>query len=104
MELLVQYLRVNSTLVEQIDGGKVMQVACQTHLKGLGPTMSVHQIASVFWLSRNLGPYWDKDLISSYEERLVELMMEEIKVQKRLERDMDADVPEGLQTMNLSDV
>ena len=38
------------------------------------------------------------------EDRLVSLLLHEIAVQKKLDGDLDADVPEGLQTWSLNEI
>lgn len=38
------------------------------------------------------------------EERLSKLLREELLIQKNLENDLEADVPEGLQTMSVHDL
>ena len=81
-----------------------MKLACEIHLKSLCPRMSFSQISGLFWLCRCLGPYWDRDLIDICEQRMIGLMKQEIALQEKLEKDYDADVPEGLQTLSINDV
>ena len=38
------------------------------------------------------------------ERRLIHLLNEEVALQKKLEKDLDIDVPEGLQNWNLANV
>lgn len=59
----------------------------------------------MFWLQSNLGQSeWQANVVSLLEARLLHLLNHEIELQKKLEKDLDADVPEGLQTWTLSDL
>ena len=63
--------------------------------------MSCNKLSGLYWLCSNLGPYWDRMTISKMEDRLVSLLRYELEIQKKIENDFDADVPEGLQTVSL---
>ena len=48
--------------------------------------------------------YWDSSIIDPLEERISKLLRHELTIQKSLEKDVDANVSEGLQTMSIHDL
>lgn len=90
--------------MDKIDANQLMKLSCDIYLTSHCGKMSVSQLSGLYWLCNNLGPYWDASLIQNVERRLVELLRHEIATQKQLDGDFDADVPEGLQTVSLSDI
>lgn len=67
--------------------------------------MSFNQVSSVYWLMAYMDELWqEKDLLSKLESRFIHLLQREIDIQKELDKDLEANVTEGLQTMNLQDV
>ena len=48
--------------------------------------------------------YWDSSIIDPLEERISKLLRHELTIQKSLEKDAEADVSEGLQTMSIHDL
>ena len=59
-----------------------MQLSSDFYLMDACIKMDSYQLSSLYWLCRNLGPYWQPDLVSRMEMRLVELLQKEIEVQK----------------------
>jgi hypothetical protein len=53
---------------------------------------------------RNLHGYWDSSIVEPLEERISKLLRHELTIQKSLEKDTEADVSEGLQTMSIHDL
>jgi hypothetical protein len=66
--------------------------------------MTPHKLAGMFWLCKNVGQYWEPTTLDTMEKRLILKLNEEIETQKKLEGDLDVDVPEGLQLWNESDL
>ena len=81
-----------------------MRLSCDFYLAEQLPNMACSQISGLYWLCCNLGPYWDSSIITKAENRLIELLRIEIATQKKFDSDYDADIPEGLQTMSLTDI
>ena len=48
--------------------------------------------------------YWDSTIIEPLEERISKLLRQELTIQKSLEKDTEADVREGLQTISINDL
>ena len=66
--------------------------------------LSFNEISGLFWIYRNLHGYWDSSIIDPLEERISKLLRHELTIQKSLEKDVDANVSEGLQTMSIHDL
>ena len=66
--------------------------------------LSFNEISGLFWIYRNLHGYWDSSIIDPLEERISKLLRHELTIQKSLEKDVDANVTEGLQTMSIHDL
>ena len=82
-----------------------MKLTCDLYLIQNTYGMSCSQITGVYWLCQNLGNYWDSQIISKMEQRLIYLLDFEIEQQKKLEKEYENyDVKEGLQTMNICDI
>jgi hypothetical protein len=90
--------------MEKIDSTQVMKLSCEFYLGNLLPLMSVNKISGLYWLCCNLGQYWDEAIVAKAESRLIDLLRIEISTQKKYDGDLDADIPEGLQTMSLNDL
>jgi len=104
LELLVQFLKFNPQLMEKINSTQLMQLTCRSYLDNQANQMSPVQLAGMYWLCKNLGRFWDSVTLTHMEDRLVTLLTKEVALQKKLEGDYDADVPEGLQTWKMSDI
>ena len=90
--------------MKKIDSSQLMKLSCNLYLNQLADTMTPLQISGMYWLCRNLGQYWEQTTLERMESRLIQLLLQEIDMQKKLEGDLDADVPEGLQLWTLSDL
>lgn len=66
--------------------------------------LSFNEISGLFWIYRNLHGYWDSSIIDPLEERISKLLRHELTIQKSLEKDVDTNVSEGLQTMSIHDL
>ena len=66
--------------------------------------LSFNEISGLYWIYRNLHGYWDSSIIDPLEESISKLLRHELTIQKSLEKDVDANVTEGLQTMSIHDL
>ena len=48
--------------------------------------------------------YWDSQIVEPLEERISKLLRHELTIQKSLEKDLETDATEGLQTMSIHDL
>lgn len=104
MELFTEYLKHNSALGKKIDTSQLMELTQKLYLKQACPRMNSVQMSGFYWLCQSLGSGWDTATLNAVETRLIELLQEEIEVQKQLDSNIDEDVPEGLQTWTLSNI
>lgn len=104
LELLITYLRYNTQLLGEINTSQVMKFTCDHYLKDCCDRLTAGQVSGVYWLCRNLGPYWEKDFLQKLESKLIAMCRHEIDLQSRLEKQYDDDVPEGLQTLRVRDL
>lgn len=63
LEILIQYLKLNRTLMGKIDSSQLMQLTCSIYLNDTVVGMSFSQLGGFYWLCSNLGPYWDVQTI-----------------------------------------
>ena len=80
-----------------------MSVVSDYGLKRSVDKMRFSQVSGVYWLCKSMHS-WNNDLVTTLESHAVKLLKKEIQIQNELEKDYEADVPEGLQTMRLADV
>ena len=68
--------------------------------------MSLRDLTGVYWVAHSIGTgeAYNQITLDLLEERLSKLLRQELLIQKKLEKDQEADVPEGLQSMSLSDL
>ena len=64
--------------MESIDAGQIMKLSSDLYLKNTCISMTFNQLSGLYWLCKNLGPFWDSELMSRMEMRLVELLEKEI--------------------------
>ncbi|CDW74326.1 UNKNOWN [Stylonychia lemnae] len=106
LELYIQYMRANPSLLEIIDSHQLIQVSNQLVFNNELPKLTIHQISGLFWIFSNIGgsASFNQVTVDIAEERLSKLMREELLLQKNLEKDVEANVREGLQTMSVHDL
>lgn len=81
-----------------------MKLSCDLYLQNNCGGLGSNQMSGLYWLCSNLGPHWEKNMLQSMENRLVELLREEIQMQKKYDGDYDSDVPEGTLVVSMSDM
>ena len=64
--------------MDKIDSGEIMRLSSDFYLKNTCISMTSDQLSGLYWLCKNLGPFWDQELLSRMEMRLVELLEKEI--------------------------
>jgi len=105
MELFVQYIRSSDPEIsEQIDTQTLLSYTNKHVFHPVVADLSFNEISGLFWIYRNLHGYWDSSMIDPLEERISKLLRHELTIQKSLEKDAEADVSEGLQTMSIHDL
>jgi len=71
LEVLVQYLRNNSTLGAELDASQIMKLSSDLYFEQAVPQMSFNRLAGLYWLCQNLGPLYHPPLIQKTELRLI---------------------------------
>lgn len=96
MELYVQYAKSHQNVLENVDHGVLVNYVNTKAINPLIPEMSIYEISALFWLYHNLGSQWHLGTIDMIEERLSNLLRNELMLQKQLEKDLESDSKEGL--------
>ena len=105
MELFVQYIRSSDPeITEQIDTQTLLNYSNKQVFLPVVQDLSFNEISGLFWIYRNLHGYWESSIVEPLEERISKLLRQELTIQKSLDKDVEADVQEGLQTMNIHDL
>eukprot|EP00347_Sterkiella_histriomuscorum_P015336 403357409 len=106
LELYVQFMRANPQIMEQVDTQQLIQFTNNLVFNNEIPSLSLHQLSGLFWVYGSIGGQqsFNQTSVDLIEERLSKLLRQELLLQKNLENDNEADVREGLQTMNVKDL
>lgn len=84
----MQYIRATPSVIETLDGHTLLQVSNDAVFLPAVPTLSINQIAGLYWVYRNMpSQYWDVEVIEQVEERISKLLRQEISMQKLLDKD-----------------
>jgi len=99
-------MRANPHLLESVDSQALVTLTNQMLVNHEIPRLSLFQVSCLFWIYAQIGGEnsFNPTTVALLEERLSLLLRQELIIQKNLEKDMEADVQEGLQTMNVKDL